>query len=49
MFGCLGIAPALAERKLTLLDAIHILIWHEPHHQGQAHITFNLYKASSGK
>jgi hypothetical protein len=40
------IPPSLAERKLTLLDALHILIWHEPHHQGQAHITFNLYKAS---
>lgn len=40
------IPPALAERKLTLLDVLHILIWHEPHHQGQGHITFNLYKAS---
>jgi hypothetical protein len=40
------IAPALAERKLPLLDVLHILGWHEAHHQGQAHITLNLYKAS---
>lgn len=40
------IAPALAERKLPLLDVLHILAWHEAHHQGQGHITFNLYKAS---
>lgn len=43
------IPPALAERKLTLLDVLHILVWHEPHHQGQAHITLNLYKASQAK
>lgn len=38
--------PALAERKLNLLDVLHILAWHEGHHQGQAHITLNLYKAA---
>ncbi|QDU28773.1 DinB superfamily protein [Anatilimnocola aggregata] len=38
--------PALAERKLSFLDVLHILNWHEGHHQGQAHITLNLYKAS---
>ncbi len=41
------IAPALAQRQLTLLGAIHILSWHEAHHQGQAHITLNLYKATT--
>jgi uncharacterized damage-inducible protein DinB len=42
----LGEIPAsLAERKLTIQDVLHILGWHESHHQGQAHITFNLYKA----
>lgn len=40
------IAPALAERKLPLLDVLHILGWHEAHHQGQSHITLNLYKAA---
>lgn len=40
------IPPALAERKLTVLDVLYILGWHESHHHGQAHITFNLYKAT---
>ena len=34
------------DRKLSLLDVLHIIAWHEPHHQGQAHITLNLYKAA---
>ncbi|QDU93229.1 DinB family protein [Lignipirellula cremea] len=33
-------------RKLTLLSVLQIISWHEAHHQGQAHITFNLFKAS---
>lgn len=37
------IPPALAERKLTIRDVLSILGWHEGHHQGQAHITLNLY------
>jgi uncharacterized damage-inducible protein DinB len=41
------IPPALAARKLTMLDVLHILSWHEAHHQGQAHITYNLYKAQA--
>ncbi|HTN77760.1 MAG TPA: DinB family protein [Pirellulaceae bacterium] len=41
------VAPALAARQLHLLDVLHILGWHEAHHQGQAHITFNLYKAQA--
>ena len=45
----LGTIPeALQERKLALLDVLHILAWHEPHHQGQAHITLNLLKAAGG-
>jgi hypothetical protein len=42
------IPPALAERKLTFLDVLHILAWHESHHQGQTHITLNLLKAAGG-
>jgi uncharacterized damage-inducible protein DinB len=43
----LGTIPeAFKERKLTLVDVLHIIAWHEPHHQGQAHITLNLYKAA---
>lgn len=41
-----SLPPGLKERKFTLLDVLHIIAWHEPHHQGQAHITLNLYKAS---
>lgn len=26
-----------------------VLSWHEAHHQGQAHLTFNLYKAAKGE
>jgi uncharacterized damage-inducible protein DinB len=40
------IPAALAERKLTIRDVLMILAWHEGHHQGQAHITLNLYKAA---
>jgi hypothetical protein len=40
------IPAALAQRGLTVLDVLYILGWHEAHHQGQAHITLNLYKAS---
>jgi uncharacterized damage-inducible protein DinB len=36
----------MKERKLTFLDILQIIAWHEPHHQGQAHITLNLYQAA---
>lgn len=39
------IPPALAERKWRLIDVLHIISWHEGHHQGQAHITLNLFRA----
>ena len=38
------IPAALQQRGLTILDVLHILSWHESHHQGQAHITLNMYK-----
>ena len=34
------------ERKLALADVLNLLAWHEAHHQGQAHITLHLYKAT---
>lgn len=37
------IPDALKERGLTLLDVLKIIGFHEAHHQGQAHLTFNLY------
>jgi uncharacterized damage-inducible protein DinB len=36
----------MKQRKLILVDVLQIIAWHEPHHQGQAHITLNLYKAT---
>ena len=39
------IPDALKERRLTLLNVLHILNWHESHHQGQAHITLNILEA----
>jgi uncharacterized damage-inducible protein DinB len=38
----------IRQRIRSLRDVLHILAWHEPHHQGQAHITLNLYKATHG-
>ena len=40
------IPPLLAERKLTVRTVLDIIGWHEAHHQGQAHITLNLYKGA---
>jgi len=40
------IPEALRERKLSFRDVFCVLAWHEAHHQGQAHLTWNLYKAS---
>lgn len=41
------IPEALKERGLTMLNVLHILSWHEGHHQGQAHITLNLFNAQA--
>ncbi len=40
------IPPALKERGLSIGKALQIIVWHEAHHQGQAHITLNLFKAA---
>ncbi|MSQ93871.1 MAG: DinB family protein [Gemmataceae bacterium] len=32
----------------TYGEWLKVLAWHEAHHQGQAHLTFNLYKAAHG-
>jgi uncharacterized damage-inducible protein DinB len=41
------ISPALSQRQLTLATVLDLLAWHEAHHQGQAHLTMNLYKAAN--
>ena len=40
------IPPWYTERGWTLRRLLQILVWHESHHQGQAHITWNLWKAA---
>jgi uncharacterized damage-inducible protein DinB len=37
------------ERGWTLGKILQVLAWHEPHHQGQAHITLNLWKAAQSE
>ncbi|HEY0007233.1 MAG TPA: DinB family protein, partial [Tepidisphaeraceae bacterium] len=34
--------------KRSLGESIVLLTWHEGHHQGQIHLTWNLYKAAHG-
>ncbi len=34
------------EAPWTYQEWIHVLAWHEGHHQGQAHLTLNLYRAT---
>lgn len=43
------IFPWFKERNLEFTRVLQILCWHEPHHQGQAHITYNLWKAGHAK
>ncbi len=43
------ILPWYRERGWDIRRILQILIWHEAHHQGQAHITFNLWKAGQPK
>jgi uncharacterized damage-inducible protein DinB len=37
-----------ADSPRTVRESLMLLAWHEAHHQGQAHITLNLYKAAHG-
>lgn len=42
-----NVPAPLQERGWTLRKTLQIICWHEAHHQGQAHITLNLYKAQA--
>ena len=33
----------------TVAEAILLLTWHEAHHQGQIHLTWNMYRAVGGR
>jgi len=39
------IPPAFAQRGWTIHTAMNVICWHEGHHQGQGHLTLNLWKA----
>ncbi len=39
------IPEPIAERGWTMRTVLQVLAWHEAHHQGQAHLTYNLWKA----
>jgi hypothetical protein len=47
-----AVPTADAQRKLasgrTVEESIILLAWHEAHHQGQIHLTWNLYKQAHG-
>ena len=36
------------DRRRTIAEAAMLMAWHEAHHQGQIHLTWNLYKAAHG-
>ena len=40
--------PGPNNTQRTVVEAILLLTWHEAHHQGQIHLTWNLYKAALG-
>jgi hypothetical protein len=40
------VGPPDRQRKLG--EAVILLAWHEAHHQGQIHLTWNLYKQANG-
>ena len=40
--------PAPNNTQRSVGEAIILLTWHEAHHQGQIHLTWNLYKAAHG-
>lgn len=35
-------------QQRTIAESLLLLTWHEAHHQGQIHLTWNLYKAAHG-
>ena len=43
------IFPWFKERGWTFGRVLQVLCWHEGHHQGQAHLSYNIWKATHGK
>lgn len=42
-----NVPEPLKERGWSLRTVLQVIAWHEPHHQGQAHLTLNLWKAQN--
>jgi uncharacterized damage-inducible protein DinB len=40
--------PGPGGKMRSIAESILLLAWHEAHHQGQIHLTWNLYKAAHG-
>jgi uncharacterized damage-inducible protein DinB len=36
------------DRRRTIAEAAMLMAWHEAHHQGQIHLTWNLYRQANG-
>jgi uncharacterized damage-inducible protein DinB len=36
------------DRRRTIAESAMLMAWHEAHHQGQIHLTWNLYRAAHG-
>lgn len=36
------------DRRRTVAESALLMAWHEAHHQGQIHLTWNLYRAAHG-
>lgn len=36
------------DRRRTIAEAVILMAWHEAHHQGQIHLTWNLFQAAHG-
>ncbi len=41
------IPESLKERGWNVRTVLNVIGWHESHHQGQAHLTYNLFKAAN--
>ncbi|MGD1275612.1 MAG: DinB family protein [Tepidisphaeraceae bacterium] len=46
--GLARLMPAPGGKQRSVEDTILLMGWHEAHHQGQIHLTWNLYKVAHG-
>jgi DinB family protein len=46
--GLARMVPAAGGKMRSVEETLMVLIWHEAHHHGQIHLTWNLYKVAHG-